>query len=177
MWKLNTVSTANILGFLALFSYILTILPTCLKVVFPSTRKTKIPVLLLKFRRQLGILAFILALGHTWILVIKRNLDFLDLKTYTIYIQGISTFIIFILLAATSNNWSVKKLKKNWCRLHQLTYLAMFLLAWHIYDKMFGQWSLITPLAIISIFVIIVLFLTRRYLECQDKYSQMKKFK
>jgi sulfoxide reductase heme-binding subunit YedZ len=168
MWKFNTASTANILGFLALSSYIFTLLPTCLRVVFPPLRKTKLPVVLLKFRRQLGILAFLLALGHAWILINKRDLDFLDLKTYEIYIQGISTFLIFTLLAATSNDWSVKKLKKNWRRLHQLTYLAMFLLAWHIYDKMFDQWSFVTPLAIIGLLTTIILFLTRRYLEWQE---------
>lgn len=175
MLNLHAASTANLLGFLALITYILTLLPTCLKVVFPSFKKNIIPVLLLRFRRQVGILAFLLALGHAWLLVIKRNLDFLDLKTYEIYVQGCLTFIIFTILAVTSNDWSVKKLKKNWRKLHQLTYLAMFLLAWHIYDKMFGQWSFITPLALIAILIIIILFLIRQYLKWQEAKFKVSK--
>lgn len=147
-----------------------------LKSSFPTSKKTKIPATLLKFRRQLGILAFVFAFGHAWALTIKRNLDFWDLKTYLIfYMQGISTFIIFILLTATSNDLSVKKLKKNWRRLHRLTYLAMFLLAWHIYDKMFGQWSLVTPLGLFGILLTIILFLIRQYLEYQEKLKLMGK--
>jgi hypothetical protein len=44
----------------------------------------------------------------------------------------------------------------------------MFLLAWHIYDNMFDQWSFVTPLAIIGLLTTIILFLTRRYLEWQE---------
>ncbi|WP_306557866.1 ferric reductase-like transmembrane domain-containing protein [Nostoc sp. 'Peltigera malacea cyanobiont' DB3992] len=76
-----------------------------------------------------------MALLHAFLLVKKRDLDFLDPNTYWIYIQGISTLIIFTLLAITSNDWSVKRLKKNWKRLHTLTYLAMFLLTWHVWTK------------------------------------------
>lgn len=174
-WKLisDLASLANLLGFLALACYIITLLPTILKIVFPQTKKTTIPKLLLKHRRSIGILAFCLAFIHGFLLVRQRNFDFFDQKTYWIYIQGITTFVIFTLLAITSNDWSVKKLKKNWKRLHSLTYLAMFLLTWHIWDKMSGHWSYLTPIAILGISGITLLFLIKVWIEHHDKLSKI----
>jgi sulfoxide reductase heme-binding subunit YedZ len=171
-WFSDSISPANLLGILAVVSYILTLLPTSLRVVFPALKKAKLPIKLLKNRRQLGILSFLLALGHAWLLVIKRNFDFFDLNTYRVYVHGSATFIIFTLLAVTSNDWCVKKMKKNWQQLHQLTYLAMFLLFWHINDKMYGHWNFATPLTIIGIAIIIILFLRRWWLERQVKKTQ-----
>ncbi|MHC0067433.1 ferric reductase-like transmembrane domain-containing protein [Nostoc sp. UIC 10890] len=114
------------------------------------------------------------ALIHGFLLVKKRNFDAFDLKTYWIYSQGTITFIIFTLLAITSNNWSIKKLKKNWKKLHQLTYLAMFLLTWHIWDKMSGHWTYLTPIGIVATTGIIVLFLIRLWIESQNKQQKPK---
>ena len=172
--RMDTPSSANILGFLALVSYIVTLLPTILRIVFPQTKETGIPKWLLKHRRLVGILAFFFALGHGFLLVKKRNFDFFDIKTYWIYIQGVVTFTIFTVLALTSNDWSVKRLKKNWKKLHQLTYFAMFILHWHIWDKMLGQWTYLTPIAIVNITVITALFLFRLWKEHQDKQKKSK---
>ena len=166
---------ANGLGFLALAAYILTLMPTNLRIVFPQTKKTEMPKWLLKNRRIIGILAFFLALGHGFLLVKKRDFDFFDPSTYWIYIQGVVTFIIFTLLAITSNDWSVKRLKKNWKRLHTLTYLAMFLLAWHVWDKMSGHWSHLTPIGLVATVAITILFLIRRWIEHQDRQKKAQK--
>ena len=172
---MDTIPLANSLGFLALASYIATLCPTILRTVFPQTKQTGIPKLLLKNRRIIGILAFFLALGHGFILVKKRDFDFADPKTYWIYIQGVATLIIFTLLAVTSNDWSVKRLKKNWQRLHSLSYLAIFLLAWHIWDKMLNHWSYATPFGLIAIIIVAVLFLIRRRIEHQNKQQKAEK--
>lgn len=167
MLYIAPVTLPNVLGVIALFSYIVTLLPTSVKVVFPSSRRTKIPTQLLKYRRLIGIVAFLLALAHAYLLVIKRSYDFLDVKTYFIYFPGLTSFVILTILAVTSNEWSIKKLKKNWKRIHQLTYLAMFLLCWHILSTMFGHGSYLTFLSIFGITQIIVLFLRRRWIEWQ----------
>ncbi|MEH2251144.1 ferric reductase-like transmembrane domain-containing protein [Nostoc sp.] len=163
----------NILGFFSLASYIVTLIPTILRIVFPQTKETGIPQWLLKHRRIIGIIAFFLALGHGFLMVQKRNFDFLDIKTFWIYIQGISTFIIFTLLSITSNNWSVKKLKKNWKQLHKLTYVAMVLLIWHIWDKMSGHWTYLTPISLVAPTLIAVLFIIRLWIEHQGKQQKI----
>ncbi len=171
---LDETPLANFLGFIALAAYIVTLLPTILRIVFPQTKETGIPKWLLKRRRIIGIIAFFLALAHGFLLVKKRNIDFFDLKTFWIYSQGIVTFTIFTLLTITSNDWSVKKLKKNWKQLHKLTYLAMFLLIWHIWDKMSGHWTYLTPIGLVIITGITVLFFVKLGIEHQNKQQRSK---
>jgi sulfoxide reductase heme-binding subunit YedZ len=172
MISIDEAPLANVLGFIALVSYIATLLPTTLRIVFPQTKETGIPQWLLKRRRIIGIIAFFLVLGHGFLMVQKRNFDFFDIKTFWIYVQGVSTFIIFMLLSITSNNWSVKKLKKNWKQLHKLTYVAMFILIWHIWDKMSGHWTYLTPISLIATTLITVLFIIRLWIERQDKQQK-----
>ncbi len=160
---------SNSLGFLALGGYIATLLPTNLRIVFPQTKQAKMPKWLLKNRRLIGILSFCLALGHGYLLVIKRDFDFFDPSTFWVYIQGVITFIIFTLLAITSNDWSMRRLKKNWKRLHSLTYLAMFLLTWHVWDKMAEHWSHLTPVGLVILFTINGLYLYRCWIERRNK--------
>jgi len=166
---LDTFSQASLLGFAALTAYILTLLPTNLRIVFPSTKKTGFPQWLLKYRRFIGLLSFFLAVLHGFIFFKQRNFDIFDIKTYFVYFQGVATFIIFTLLAITSNDWSVKRLKKNWKKLQSLTYLAMFLVTWHIWDKMAGHWTYLTPVGIAAITAIIVLFLCRTWIQRQSR--------
>ncbi|NJL42328.1 MAG: iron reductase [Pseudanabaena sp. SU_2_4] len=156
---------ANIVGFLSLLSYIATLLPSLIKVNFPSSRKGKIVTYLLKYRRHIGVTAFSLGLNHGVLLIVKRNLDLLDFHTYIHYFQGFSLLLIFTTLAFTSSDEAVKKLKSNWKKLHQLTYIAIFLLPWHILDKMSGHWTYITPVAVLLVTVIASLFAIRRYKE------------
>ncbi|KYC35302.1 iron reductase [Scytonema hofmannii PCC 7110] len=172
MSTIDTPTLETTLGFLALVCYILTLLPTILRIVIPHTKETGILKLLLKHRRSIGILAFLFALGHGFLLVQKRRVDLFDLKTSWIYNQGLATFTIFTLLAITSNDWSRKKLKKNWKQLHKLTYLAMFLLTWHIWDKMSGHWTYLTPIGLVAIMGIIILYLFRLGIESQDKQQK-----
>jgi sulfoxide reductase heme-binding subunit YedZ len=169
---LDTFSQASLLGFAALTAYILTLLPTNLRIVFPQTKKTGIPQWLLKYRRLIGLLSFFLAVLHGFIFFKQRNFDVFDLKTYFVYFPGVSSFIIFTLLAITSNDWSVKRLKKNWKNLQGLTYLAMFLVTWHICDKMTGHWTYLTPVGIAGLTATIVLFLCRVWIQRQSRQQK-----
>ncbi len=87
----------------------------------------------------------------------------LEFHTYIKYIQGFSTLLIFTLLAFTSHDEAVKNLKAKWRKLHQLTYLAIFILPWHILDKMSGHWTYITPVAVSLTLGIVGLFIARQY--------------
>ncbi|WP_353931040.1 ferric reductase-like transmembrane domain-containing protein [Okeanomitos corallinicola TIOX110] len=161
----TSVSSANLLGFISLLTYILTLLPSSIRIVFPQIKKAKITMNLLKYRRQLGILAFIFALIHAGLIIVKRNVDLFDLQTYKISLEGTVTLIMFAILAVTSNDWSIKKMKKHWRKLHKSTYVCMFLILWHIKEKMYGHWNIITLIEIILMTVTIVLFFRRRWLE------------
>jgi sulfoxide reductase heme-binding subunit YedZ len=83
----------------------------------------------LKVRRALGLYAFSFALGHLLILAgldYQFNFRFLnqDLATkYYIWV-GAGAFIILFFLAITSFKWWMKRMGKNWKRLHRLVYLA-----------------------------------------------------
>lgn len=160
---LKPAPIANILGFFALLSYIATLLPSLIKLVFPATKKNKLLAWLLKYRRHLGVTAFCLGLNHGLLLILKLKLDLFALHTYIKFFQGFSTLSIFTLLAFTSNDEAVKNLKSKWKKLHQLTYLAIFILPWHILDKMSGHWTYITPIAISLTIGIATLFIIRQY--------------
>ena len=169
---LESVPLGNHLGFLALAAYVATLVPTIVRIVFPTFKAHDIVRWLLKQRRAIGILAFVLAVGHTYFVIRKRNFDFFDFNTYKASAEGLSTLIIFTLLTITSNDWSMKQLKRNWKRLHTLTYAAMFLLTWHVINKMAGQWTLVTPIAAVSIIAITVLFLIRKGSEIQKDLAK-----
>lgn len=178
VFMLDAVTLANFLGYLALVSYILTLLPSILRVVFPNTKKAEFIKWLFKYRRRLGVASFWFTLGHGYLLVLKRNFDFFDLQTYSQYYTGVSSFVIFTLLAITSNDWSIKKLgAKNWKTLHQLTYLAIFLLLFHIWNNMSGDWTFLTPVGLLGMTVIIILFIRRKWVDRRDKQQKDKKNK
>lgn len=162
----------NYLGLLALAAYIATLVPTIIRIVFPTLKAHGAVRWLLKQRRAIGILAFVLAVGHAYFVIRKRNFDFFDFNTYRASAEGLCTLIIFTVLTATSNDWSIKWLKRNWKRLHTLTYGAMFLLTWHVINKMAGQWTLVTPIAAAGILAITSLFFMRKGAEFQQALAK-----
>ena len=90
---------------------------------------------LIKFRRALGLLAFIYVSLHllvwlvldVWILS-QIWADILKRPYITI---GMAGFACLVPLAATSNNFSIRKLGGTWRKLHRLTYLAAILAGVH----------------------------------------------
>lgn len=164
----NPAPIANIIGLFALFAYVATLLPSLIKTIFPNTKKNLILAWLLKYRRYLGITAFSLGFNHGILLIIKLQLNLLDFHTYIRYFQGFFSLSILSLLAFTSNDDAVKTLKTKWKKLHQLTYLIIFVFPWHILDKMSGHWTYITPIAVLITLVIAGLFIVKQY---KEKFS------
>lgn len=178
---LNPAPLANILGFLALLCYIATLVPSLLKAIVPAIKRNKSLMWLLKYRRNLGVAAFCLGVNHGVLLIFERHINLLDWHTYIHYFQGITTLGIFTILTVTSNDESVRTLKSNWKKLHQLTYLAIFILPWHILDKMSGNWTYFTFLAVLLTLFILILFLLRKCLKLYKlvmlRFSEMSKAK
>ena len=90
----------------------------------------------LKLRRMLGLYAFMFASIHMLIFVgLDYGFDwsFLwqDLANKRFIWVGLTTYLILATLAATSFNWWMRRLGKNWKRLHKLVYLAGMLVILH----------------------------------------------
>lgn len=163
------IDYANIIGVLSLIYYALTIIPTIMKALFPNFYKQQyIWKSLLKNRRYMGVAAFCFAWTHASFLIRARSLNFLDFNTCLQYFQGLSSIIIFTILTITSNKESIRKLKTNWKKIHSLTYLCLFLLPWHILDKMYGHWSYITPFAVFLSITLSLLFVGRKIIEVKS---------
>ncbi len=156
---------SNILGCFALISYLCTVIPGLIKTIVPQWKRNKLLNWLLRYRRQIGVTAFLFALNHGVLQIIKHKLNLLDPMTYAHYFQGFSMMLILTILAFTSSSEAVKHFRKNWQKLHRLTYLVILILPWHILDKMYGHWSQYTPFTVATSLLFVVLLFARLYKE------------
>ncbi len=132
------------LGKLAYLLLFLTLLPGIAKrlSLFPILVRTLMPL-----RRQLGNAMYIIGLAH-WIVIDLTP----RLATYTFpyryltptQLAGLILLLTLLPLFLTSNDRSLRLLKKTWSRLHKLVYLGLVFLLLHLIFQASG-WSL--PLA------------------------------
>ena len=101
--------------------------------------------------------------SHGLISINKYDINLFSCN-YDTYYTGFISFSIFFVLAITSNKWCMHKLKHKWKMLHQLTYVAMFLLIIHIFSLMKENWTWITPLALQFILTISFIFVIRLFI-------------
>jgi methionine sulfoxide reductase heme-binding subunit len=105
---------------------IVTMAATPLCLMFPGAR---LPRWLLRHRRHLGVAAFCYVLLHT-LVYLERQADFTriidDAREAGMWTAWIG-LAIFLVLAATSNDWSVRVLKRGWKSLHRGVYAAAIL--------------------------------------------------
>lgn len=103
--------------------------------VTPMLRLTGIS--LMRFRRALGVICFAYALPHVlaWIVL---DMGFLwgqmarDIVKRPYLVAGMTSFMLLLPLAVTSNNLSIRRMGgQAWRRLHKLIYLAAPLAALH----------------------------------------------
>jgi methionine sulfoxide reductase heme-binding subunit len=160
-----TVSADNVLGFMAILAYLATLLPSNLRAVFPALRPNHSLKSLLKYRRTIGIGTWLLAIAHIRMAIHHHKIAISTVDFYMKSMNGILLITIFGLLALTSNQWSRKKLKHRWKQLHQLTYVAAFLLPCHIIEKMSGGWTIATVAAIALLIPTLGLVFLRKYIQ------------
>jgi len=90
---------------------------------------------LIKFRRAVGLLAFIYVSLHllVWLVLDVGILSqiWADILKRPYITIGMAGFACLVPLAATSNNFSIRKLGATWRKLHRLTYLAAILAGVH----------------------------------------------
>jgi sulfoxide reductase heme-binding subunit YedZ len=84
---------------------------------------------IIRLRRMLGLFAFFYACLHmlTWVVL----LNYFDVQAMVedvverpFITVGMATFLILLALAVTSNQFSIRRLKRRWQSLHRLVYLA-----------------------------------------------------
>ena len=99
-------------------------------------RKLTGQAILIRFRRMLGLFTFFYACMHfltyiwldqyfDWPFIIK------DITEHPYIIVGFTAFVILFSLAVTSPQFMVRKMGKNWKKLHRLIYPAAFLASFH----------------------------------------------
>lgn len=157
----------NILGdtiaTLAVITYVITLYPGIWRELF-SYKAIRFFV---KYRSQFGIASCLLGCLHAIYsieLSLLKHPHWLLSSRLHDCISGIICLIIFVLLGVTSNRWMQTKLKKNWKRLHSLTYVLPILLVWHILAKV-TEWSVFTQLCLIILFstsFLVILRFSRR---------------
>lgn len=102
---------------------LLTLAVTPIRLAVPRVALSK---WLVKRRRDLGLASFAYGLGHTLIYLwdkaaLEKILsDFVQLQ----YLTGWLALVLFVPLAITSNDSSMRRLKRSWKRLHRLVYPA-----------------------------------------------------
>ncbi len=108
----------------------LTLAVTPLRLLF---RKQAWIIWLMRRRRDIGVASFAYALGHmVMYLVRKGSPEFVLAELSTPYIAvGWIAFALFLPLAITSNDVSVRRMKRSWKRLHRLVYPAAILTFLH----------------------------------------------
>ena len=86
---------------------------------------------LIRFRRAIGLVAFFFVLVHllTWLVLDVQILSqvWADIVKRPYITIGMAAFLLMIPLAATSNDWSVRRLGRRWRQLHRLTYAVAIL--------------------------------------------------
>ena len=102
-------------------------------VITPARRYLRLN--LIKFRRAVGLLAFIYVSLHllVWLVLDVGILSqiWADILKRPYITIGMAGFACLVPLAATSNNFSIRKLGATWRKLHRLTYLAAILAGVH----------------------------------------------
>ncbi|SHL77836.1 sulfoxide reductase heme-binding subunit YedZ [Roseovarius marisflavi] len=90
---------------------------------------------LIRFRRALGLSVFFYVMLHLLVwLVLDVQIPaqiWADIIKRPYVTIGFTAFLLLVPLAATSNNWSVRRLGPKWRQLHKLTYVAAILGAVH----------------------------------------------
>jgi sulfoxide reductase heme-binding subunit YedZ len=126
-----------------------------LRVLFPRSR---IVAALNRHRRAIGVSACIYGLLHfTFHVLYEGGWDGLMRSLSKPFIWfGLSGLSILVVLALTSNNWSIRALGgKNWKLLHRLAYIAAAVLIYHQAIAGKGHWHiarwLLFPLAALQL--------------------------
>ncbi|HUE99770.1 MAG TPA: ferric reductase-like transmembrane domain-containing protein [Anaerolineales bacterium] len=78
----------------------------------------------IKLRKSAGLWAFGFACAHALLYIREAELEWLTISMPFYLALGLTGMSILSALAVTSNRWTMKRLGKNWKRLHRLVYVS-----------------------------------------------------
>jgi sulfoxide reductase heme-binding subunit YedZ len=148
-------------GELAAHLLIVTLAVTPLGLMFPGKGWVR---WLKSRRRYLGVAVFAYAMLHTLVYIQRRpELAYIleEARTFAMW-SGWLALLLFLIMAATSNNLSVGVLGKGWKQLHRVVYVAAVLTFVHWILTAFDP---VTGIIHLGVLVLLVTYrLWRRYL-------------
>lgn len=129
-------------GQAAVVVFVITILPGITRRF--GIRNTVLSTIML-FRRQTGILTFLLALTHYFFIFFAPTIRSGEIPVNPpLYLtMGILSLYPMALLFLTSNDFAVKKMGKWWVRLHNLIYITAWTIFFHVALVEVSFWALL----------------------------------
>ena len=125
-----------------------------------SILKSKTLFKVVAYRRQLGLITFWFFLTHTAGLIYLYNIFEISRYLTLKHSMGTLAGIGLLVLAITSNNYSMKLLEKNWKRVQYLVYPVLFGMLVHTSLNEYGN--------LIELYIIGALFIVLKGLEWKD---------
>lgn len=119
---------------------------------------------IMPFRRQLGIMTYLLVVMHsvfTYYLPIWMSGRLIILNPPVFVTFGFLSFLLLTPLFLTSNDWSVRTLKRWWGKIHKLVYVVTFLVLMHLTLQQ-KSWSVLAGLIVLMEVVSYGVFYWRR---------------
>ncbi len=144
----------------------------------------------IKLRRALGLYAFMYDTVHFILFAVidfglQLNLIVPEfLQKYYLW-AGLPAFIVLCALAATSFRWAMRRMGKNWKRLHRYIYLGAILVALHLalvikgdFFRLGGDvWKAVLAAIVISILLIVRIPRIRRALLALKHWGAARKLR
>lgn len=118
---------------------------------------------IIQVRRLLGLFAFFYATLH-FLTYVTLDLFFdfgaiaADIVKRPYITVGFTAFLLLIPLVLTSTKGSIRRLGRNWLRLHRLLYVSAALAVLHFYWKKSAKSDIAEPLIFAAILAVLLLF-------------------
>jgi methionine sulfoxide reductase heme-binding subunit len=131
---------------------------------------------LITFRRMLGLYAFfygVIHLLHYVVLDLRLDWSILqeDLTTRRFFIAGMAALVLMVPLAITSTKGWIRRLGKNWARLHKLVYLSLIIACVHY----IWQWKGISIPVLYYPAIALLLLLARVFLAGEKRLAKARR--
>ena len=116
---------------------------------------------LVRVRRTLGLATFVYAFVHMlawawWDQGLSLTLMWEDVLDRPFVAFGFAAFVLLLVLALTSNQWSMRALKRRWKRVHQSIYVITFAVLVHYWLHKVGKNDFSQVLVYVSIAVVLL---------------------